>query len=121
MTRQPKFQTIITAPTKVLNIDGVTRSFTPNPSGGVFGGKVDPNVDGPGGYTYGYIRLKSPETGKETTVRGYVCHTAGTFQPLKGTKNAHLLQPKTPEPNRIGLTSTGFASQGVPFSQVSRA
>lgn len=100
-----QFTSIITAPTQVRLQTGVSATFTPRPQGGMFDGKRDPNLSGPNGYTYGYVRVRNA-SGKQVTITGYVCHHAGVFNALKGRKNAILVT--RPEPNRVGLGSGGF-------------
>lgn len=96
------FSSIITTPVVVPAINGKAYLFTPNPEGGVLqNGTPDPNMDGPGGYTYGTLRLSY-----DTRVEGYVCHFAGTFNAYG--KNASLLNGREFEPSRVGLTSKGF-------------
>lgn len=100
------FQSIITEPTTVTAANGQNVRFTPRARGGRFNGELIRNEPGLTGFTYGYVRVR--QNGKDVTITGYVYHYTGKFTALAGSKNAALL--RTPEPNRIGLTSAGFAT-----------
>lgn len=94
------FTNIISAITNITTWEGQRLTFTPSPEGGIFEGRLDPNMEGPGGHTYGAVSVYG------VVVPGYICHHSGVFIALDGP-NAHLV-PRRPEPNRIGLGSAGF-------------
>jgi hypothetical protein len=101
-----RFTSIISEPITVpVAGTRTTAHFHPSPEGGVFNGRKDENEDGPGGFTYGYIH----QDGRN--IYGYICHGSGQFRALSEKDQAAM--GVASEPNRVGLTATGFAGNKV--------